>query len=78
MRRVRGLRICYASMSKRQQQHKADQQAARHTSSEFAVLLSSTMYTEEREINAGDKAKTYIVKCSIMSLSSTIAAMIFL
>lgn len=45
----------YVSMSQRQQQHKAVQQAVRHASPVSSLLLSSTTYTGERkgEINAG-------------------------
>lgn len=40
--------IRYVSMSQRQQQHRAVQQAVRHVSPVSSLLLSSTTYTEEQ------------------------------
>lgn len=43
----RGIR--YVSMSQRQQQHRAVQQAVRHVSPVSSLLLSSTTYTGDRK-----------------------------
>lgn len=46
---VDSLGIRYVSMSQRQQQHRAVQQAVRHVSPVSSLLLSSTTYTGEEK-----------------------------
>lgn len=53
---VDGWRIRYVSMSQRQQQHRAVQQAVRHVSPVSSLLLSSTTYTGEK-IRRGDRER---------------------